>query len=131
MGLGFVSRCAPLGVRTSYCWHRAILGHSQDAGWAYAIPFAFLNVPMYIGEVTVWSVIIYWAVGLESSAGRFFCFWGTLVALQMQSSSLFRAIGATVRSTVTGTSVAVIVVLLNILCSGFVVLRCAPPRRRC
>jgi ABC-2 type transporter len=41
----------------------------------------------------------------------------------MQSSTLFRCIGATVRSTVTGTSVAVIVVLLNILGSGFLLLR--------
>ena len=54
---------------------------------------------------------------------RFFTYWGTLVALQMQSSSLFRLIGSTIRSTVTGTSVAVVCVLLNILGSGFVLLR--------
>ena len=44
--------------------------HFVLAGWAYAIPFAFIDIPMYVGEVTVWSVIIYFAVGFEYTAGR-------------------------------------------------------------
>ena len=54
---------------------------------------------------------------------RFFCFWGTLVGLQIYSASLYRLLGTTLRSLVLGTSVAVIVMLLTMLGSGFLILR--------
>lgn len=54
---------------------------------------------------------------------RFFCFWGTLVAMQLYSASLYRMLGTTLRSLVFGTSVAVVVMLLTFLGSGFLILR--------
>jgi ABC-type multidrug transport system permease subunit len=39
-------------------------------GWAYAIPFGIVRVPITLIEVTLWSVMVYWLVGLEANAGR-------------------------------------------------------------
>jgi hypothetical protein len=54
---------------------------------------------------------------------RFFCFWATLIALQLYSASLYRLLGTTLRSIVFGTSVAVVVMLLTMLGSGFLLLQ--------
>ena len=69
------------------------------------------------------SLQVYWVTGLETDAGRFFCFWGILVGVQLYSSSLYRLIGSTVRAIVAGVSVAVVVMLLTFLGSGFVLFR--------
>ena len=143
------------------------------AGWAFAIPGALQDLPKFFGEVTVWSLIVYFVVGFQATADRcvpvvfcveldvdlhqytacassprvrwkvlpnaqikvvsrhrpcrFFCFWGTLICLQMQSSALYRFIGAAIRSPITGTSVAVLLTLVNILGSGFVLIRSEMP----
>jgi ABC-2 type transporter len=57
------------------------------------------------------------------SSDRFFTFWGTLLVLQIYSSSLFRFIGATVRAIVFGTAVGVLVMLVTMLACGFVIVR--------
>jgi hypothetical protein len=39
-------------------------------GWAYAVPFAFIRLPITLIEVTFWSFVVYWTVGLETDASR-------------------------------------------------------------
>ena len=60
---------------------------------------------------------------MHACACRFFCFWGTLVAMQLYSASLYRMLGTTLRSLVFGTSCAVVIMLLTFLGSGFLILR--------
>jgi hypothetical protein len=40
-------------------------------GWAYAIPFSIIRLPITLIEVTAWSILVYWIVGLEADAGRY------------------------------------------------------------
>ena len=40
------------------------------AGWAFPIPGALNDLPMYIIEVTVWSIVAYFACGFYAGAGR-------------------------------------------------------------
>jgi ABC-2 type transporter len=39
-------------------------------GWAYAVPFAFIRIPITLVEVTFWSIVVYWVIGLETDASR-------------------------------------------------------------
>ena len=91
--------------------------------WAYAVPFALIRIPITLIEVTFWAIVVYWLVGLEADAGRFFTFWGILFTLQLYSSSFYRLIGSTVRAIVTGTSVAVVAMLVTLAGSGFLLLQ--------
>lgn len=38
--------------------------------WAYAIPFGIIRIPITAIEVTAWSLVVYFTVGFEYSAGR-------------------------------------------------------------
>jgi ABC-2 type transporter len=38
--------------------------------WAYAIPPAIVRLPIILVEVTGWTVVVYWLVGLEANAAR-------------------------------------------------------------
>lgn len=39
--------------------------------WAYAAPTTLLRMPMGVIDSVVWSVIVYWLVGLAPEAGRY------------------------------------------------------------
>jgi ABC-2 type transporter len=54
---------------------------------------------------------------------RFFCFWATNIAVQLYSASLYRLLGTTLRAIVFGVAVAVIVMLVTMLGSGFLILQ--------
>jgi ABC-type multidrug transport system permease subunit len=54
---------------------------------------------------------------------RFFTLWATLVCTQLYSSSLYRFVGSSVRAIVAGTSVAVIIMLITFIGTGYVLLR--------
>ncbi len=38
--------------------------------WAFALPVTLLRIPYSLVESFVWSIIIYWSVGLAPSAAR-------------------------------------------------------------
>lgn len=38
--------------------------------WAYAVPFGIIRIPITAVEVTAWSLVVYFTVGFEYSAGR-------------------------------------------------------------
>lgn len=91
--------------------------------WAFAVPPAVVRLPVIFLEVTFWSNVVYWIVGMEAEPGRFFTFWATLFMLQIYSSSLYRFMGSAIRAVVTGTSAAVIAMLVTFMGTGFVLLR--------
>ena len=43
--------------------------------WAFALPTTLLRIPYSLLESFLWSIIVYWSVGLAPSAARFFTFW--------------------------------------------------------
>lgn len=45
------------------------------AAWAFALPTTLLRIPYSLLESFLWSIIVYWSVGLAPTAGRFFTFW--------------------------------------------------------
>ena len=43
--------------------------------WAFALPTTLLRIPYSLLESFLWSIIVYWSVGLAPTAARFFTFW--------------------------------------------------------
>ena len=76
------------------------------------LPFTFI-VPMLT------SVILYWMVGLETDAGRFFTFYFDLFLVVLAGSSLGLLIGSMFENTKTVTVVTPIIILPFMLFSGF------------
>lgn len=38
--------------------------------WAYALPTWILNIPVSLLEVTIWTCLTYYVIGLDPNAGR-------------------------------------------------------------
>ena len=47
-----------------------ILFGDASAGWAYAAALALIGIPVFLFESLLWSLVIYWGVGFEHTAGR-------------------------------------------------------------
>ena len=56
------------------------------SAWAFALPTTLLRIPYSLLESFLWSIIVYWSVGLAPSAARFFTFW-LLLFLSHQASA--------------------------------------------
>lgn len=59
-------------------------------GWVYTIPTFILRLPFSAVEGIVWSICVYWLVGLDPEPGRFFMFMLILTLMHQLSISLFR-----------------------------------------
>lgn len=77
---------------------RPVLAKHKD--FAFYHPAAFClaqitaDIPILATQITSFSLIVYFLVGLTSTAGAFFTYWIVLFALSMSMTALFRLIGA-------------------------------------
>lgn len=77
---------------------RPVLAKHKD--FAFYHPAAFCvaqiasDVPIIAAQVTSFSLILYFMVGLKLTAGAFFTYWIVLYALSLCMTALFRLVGA-------------------------------------
>ncbi|EIE18006.1 putative pleiotropic drug resistance protein 3 [Coccomyxa subellipsoidea C-169] len=91
--------------------------------WAFALPVTLLRIPYSLVESFVWSIIIYWSVGLAPSAARFFVFWLLCLLSHQVAINLFRLIGAIGRSVVIAFNLAWVVFILIMLLCGYTLVK--------
>ncbi|BAE62610.1 unnamed protein product [Aspergillus oryzae RIB40] len=93
--------------------------------FAYCKPAAFCigqiaaDIPITIFQITLWSVILYFMVGLKMSASAFFTYFVVLFACAMCSTALFRAVGAVFRTFDGASKVSGYVVTIMAMYAGF------------
>jgi len=61
---------------------------------AFCVAQIAADIPLVFFQISVFSVIMYFLVGLEASAGVFFTYWLILAVTTVCMTALFRAIGA-------------------------------------
>ncbi|KAI9368335.1 ABC-2 type transporter-domain-containing protein [Aspergillus egyptiacus] len=72
----------------------------KHKSFAYFHPAAFClaqiaaDIPVLLFQITIFSVVIYFMVGLEMNAGAFFTYWIIVFVTTMVMTALFRAVGA-------------------------------------
>ncbi|CAG8198303.1 unnamed protein product [Penicillium salamii] len=77
------------------------------------------DAPMAILQVTVWSLIVYFMVGLSMGASEFFTFWIVLFVTNMCACSMFRAIGAVFGSFNTAAQISGYAISIMAMYSGY------------
>lgn len=55
---------------------------SHVQGWCFALPTFVFRVPYALLDASLWSLIIYWAVGFDNSV-RYLMFWLLLVLVEV------------------------------------------------
>ncbi|KAE8322760.1 ABC-2 type transporter-domain-containing protein [Aspergillus sergii] len=93
--------------------------------FAYCKPAAFCigqiaaDIPITVFQISLWSVILYFMVGLKMSASAFFTYFVVLFACAMCSTALFRAVGAVFRTFDGASKVSGYVVTIMAMYAGF------------
>ncbi|KAH8428053.1 uncharacterized protein LDX57_005758 [Aspergillus melleus] len=109
-------------VVDSFSGRLMVIKHSD---FAFHHPAAFCvgqitaDIPISLVQVTIWSLIVYFMVGLQMSASGFFTYWVVLFASIMSGTALFRAVGATFRTFDSASKISGYVVTVMAMYAGY------------
>ena len=95
-------------------------------GSAFAIPSFLWRVPYCMIDAIVWSVIMYFAVGLDPSAGRFFMFVFLMFLTAVWSTSIHQAVVSLVDATI-AQAMAMMIIMILLVAGGYIVIKSAIP----
>ncbi|KAH7112292.1 ABC-2 type transporter-domain-containing protein [Dactylonectria estremocensis] len=111
-------------VTDSFTGRPVLLKHKS---FAYFHPAAFClaqiaaDIPVILFQVSTFSVILYFMVGLTSSAGVFFTFWVLLIAITICMTAMFRAVGAAFSTFDGASKVSGFLISATIVYSGYMI----------
>ncbi|KAL1962345.1 hypothetical protein VTN77DRAFT_9758 [Rasamsonia byssochlamydoides] len=84
-------------VTDSFTGRPILIKHKSFAFYhpaAFCIAQITADIPVIIFQVSIFSVVLYFMVGLTATASAFFTYWILLIATTMCMTALFRAVGA-------------------------------------
>ncbi|KAK9865807.1 hypothetical protein WJX84_001141 [Apatococcus fuscideae] len=88
---------------------------------SYVMPVTLMRLPYSLLEAVVWTGLTYWEIDLAPDAGRFFIFLFLCFLVHQWSVSFFRMMGAICRNLVVANAVGLMMMLVILLCGGFVI----------
>ncbi|KAF4973175.1 hypothetical protein FZEAL_9392 [Fusarium zealandicum] len=111
-------------VTDSFTGRPVLVKHKSFAFFhpaAFCIAQITADIPVILFQVSTFSLIVYFMVGLTSTAGAFFTFWAVLVAITMCMTALFRAVGAGFSTFDGASKVSGFLISATIIYSGFMI----------
>ncbi|CAH0037547.1 unnamed protein product [Clonostachys solani] len=111
-------------VTDSFTGRPVLLKHKS---FAYFHPSAFCiaqfaaDIPVVFVQVTTFSLVLYFMVGLKMTAGAFFTYWVILFATTLCITSMFRAIGASFSTFDGASKVSGLIISATIMYTGFMI----------
>jgi ATP-binding cassette subfamily G (WHITE) protein 2 (SNQ2) len=79
------------------------------------------DIPVLLFQVSHFSLVLYFMVGLKQDAGAFFTFWIFLFASAMAMTALFRAIGAAFGTFDAASKVSGFIIAAAIIYTGYMI----------
>ncbi|RFU23967.1 hypothetical protein B7463_g12375, partial [Scytalidium lignicola] len=120
----FNSLLAMSEVTDSFTGRPVLIKHKRFALYhpaAFCIAQIAADIPVLLIQVSHFSIVLYFMVGLKMDAGAFFTFWIVVFSATMCMTALFRAIGAA-SSTFDGASkVSGLVIMASIMYTGYMI----------
>ncbi|RSL66120.1 hypothetical protein CEP54_003898 [Fusarium duplospermum] len=111
-------------VTDSFTGRPVLLKHKSFAFFhpaAFCIAQITADIPVILFQVSTFSIILYFMVGLTSTAGAFFTFWVILVAITMCMTALFRAVGAGFSTFDGASKVSGFLISATVIYSGYMI----------
>ncbi|KAG8625582.1 hypothetical protein KVT40_005983 [Elsinoe batatas] len=84
-------------VTDSFSGRPVLAKHKEFAYYhpaAFCIAQVVADIPVIAFQVSVWSLILYFMVGLKTTAGAFFTFWVLLFSVSITMTAMFRLCGS-------------------------------------
>nr|QVT92296.1 ABC transporter [Salvia miltiorrhiza] len=88
--------------------------------WAWSLPSFILRLPYSVIEATVWSCIVYYAVGFTPEAGRFLRYMFVLFSVHQMALGLFRTMAVLARDIIIANTFGSAALLIFFLLGGFI-----------
>ncbi|PNS17240.1 Brefeldin A resistance protein [Sphaceloma murrayae] len=104
---------------------RPVLAKHRE--FAFYHPAAFClaqiaaDIPIIITQVSVWSLVLYFMVGLNLSASSFFTYWIILITISFVMTALFRLVGSCFATFDASTKVSGLLISAVIIYNGFMI----------
>ncbi|KAI9150540.1 ABC multidrug transporter atrB [Paramyrothecium foliicola] len=111
-------------VTDSFTGRPVLLKHKSFAFFhpaAFCIAQITADIPVILFQVSTFSLILYFMVGLTMTAGHFFTFWVIVVATTMCMTALFRAIGAAFSTFDAASKVSGFIIGATIMYTGYMI----------
>ncbi|KFZ25439.1 hypothetical protein V502_00089 [Pseudogymnoascus sp. VKM F-4520 (FW-2644)] len=111
-------------VTDSFSGRPVLIKHKQ---FAYFHPAAFCiaqiaaDIPVILFQVSIFSIVLYFMVGLTTTASAFFTYWIIVVATTMCMTAMFRGIGAAFSSFDGASKVSGFLVSALIMYTGYMI----------
>ncbi|KAL2821166.1 ABC-2 type transporter-domain-containing protein [Aspergillus granulosus] len=104
---------------------RPILTKHKSFGYhhpaAYALALLAAELPVVVFQCTIFSVVLYWMVGLKATAAAFFTFWIILIATTLCVNALFRSIGAACSNLEAASKVSGTIMKFLVMYTGYMI----------
>ncbi|KAI1497600.1 ABC transporter [Biscogniauxia marginata] len=111
-------------VTESFSGRPVLLKHKHFAFFhpaAFCIAQISADIPIILLQITTFSIVLYFMVGLTMSAGTFFTYWAVLFATTMCMTALFRSIGASFGTFNGAAKVSGTIIMVSIMYTGFMI----------
>ncbi|KAF4598086.1 hypothetical protein EYR38_006480 [Pleurotus pulmonarius] len=117
------SALASLAELSALFQQRPIVSRHQKAALYHpfieAAALTLVDLPITLLTTGIFSILLYFIVGLQTSAGQFFVFYLFLVIMALTMKAWFRAIAAAFKSQATAQSVSGLVLLGLVIYTGY------------
>ncbi|KAF2090833.1 putative Brefeldin A resistance protein [Saccharata proteae CBS 121410] len=88
---------------------------------AFCIAQIAADIPVLLFQITHFSLVVYFMVGLKVTAGAFFTYWVMLFAATMAMTALFRAVGAAFPTFDAASKVSGLMITALIMYNGYMI----------
>ncbi|KAL5344219.1 hypothetical protein ACLOAV_010837 [Pseudogymnoascus australis] len=124
LALLFNSLLAMSEVTNSFSGRPVLAKHKAFALYhpaAFCVAQIAADIPVLLVQVSHFSVVLYFMVGLKADAGAFFTFWAIVFATTMTMTAVFRAVGAAFPSLDAASKVSGFLIAALIMYNGYMI----------
>ncbi|KAJ5619237.1 hypothetical protein N7510_003221 [Penicillium lagena] len=115
-------------VTDSFAGRPVLIKHKSFAFYhpaAFCVAQIAADIPIIFFQVSIFSVIFYFLVGLTTTANAFFTYWIIVVAATMCMTAMFRAIGATAQTFDSASKISGLIITATVMYTGFLIQKMA------
>ncbi|KAI0598853.1 ABC transporter [Biscogniauxia sp. FL1348] len=111
-------------VTESFSGRPVLLKHKHFAFFhpaAFCIAQIAADIPIILLQISIFSLVLYFMVGLTMSAGTFFTYWVILFATTMCVTAMFRSIGAAFDTFDGASKISGLIIMTSVMYTGYMI----------
>ncbi|KAF9894992.1 hypothetical protein FE257_004616 [Aspergillus nanangensis] len=104
---------------------RPVLAKHKSFAFHHPAAFCFAqicaDIPVLLFQISIFSIVLYWMVGLTASASAFFTFWFVVFTTTFCMIALFRSVGASFRTFDAASKISGFLISALVIYTGYMI----------